>query len=112
MRHHPTDGGVLYVGVARGVPTEWNRPTGAEGSLIRTADGGKTWQHLTGGLPDLLNDPIGDLTFDLSDPESMFMGTGRGDAGWGQVFLSRDKGATWRHLIFTASVSALACGSS
>jgi hypothetical protein len=42
----------------------------------------------------------------------MFMATGRGDAGWGQVFLSRDTGATWRHLIFTASVSSLACGPS
>ena len=39
---------MLYVGVARGVPTEWNRPTGAEGSLILTADGGKTWQTLSG----------------------------------------------------------------
>ena len=112
MRHHPTDGAMLYVGVARGVPTEWNRPTGAEGSLIRTADGGKTWQHLTGGLPELLYDPIGDLTFDPADPETMFMATGRGDAAWGQVFVSRDRGATWRHLIFTASVSALACGPS
>jgi photosystem II stability/assembly factor-like uncharacterized protein len=46
---HPTNSKVLYTALAHGSPGSWRRPTGAESYLLKTTDGGKNWQKLSGG---------------------------------------------------------------
>lgn len=69
----PGEEGRLYAATAQGV---WG-----------TANGGKTWRHLTAALPE-----IGKVTSLLVDPHrpgTVFAGT------WRQAYRSEDGGATW-----------------
>ena len=46
---HPQNPDVLYSAIAKGQPGQWRkRPTGAESLMIRSQDGGTSWQPLDG----------------------------------------------------------------
>jgi photosystem II stability/assembly factor-like uncharacterized protein len=71
-----------------------------DGGLYRSADGGERWEKIT--LPEGLNGPNG-LTVDPRDPKRLYLSVwGRraeGRAVMGGVWLSTDKGRTWRNVL-------------
>lgn len=89
----PRDEDVVYSAVAYGNPNQWRkRETGAGASLIRSTDGGETWQALntTNEISRFYAEAI---TLDPSDPDNVFVATRQG-----HLFGSTDKGETWENL--------------
>ncbi len=58
--------------------------------LYRTRDFGKSWEPLTGGLPEDL--PLWVVREDPSDPDYLYLGTDRG------IWFSKDAGQHWQEL--------------
>jgi photosystem II stability/assembly factor-like uncharacterized protein len=99
---HPTDPAIVYV-AASGHP--WGY-TGDRG-LFKTADGGKTWVKLAGGLPNDGKTGAIDMVMDPADPNVLFVSfwqrlrqPWRFDSGGpnGGIYKSTDAGATWTKL--------------
>ena len=89
----PRDEDVVYSAVAYGNPGEWRkRETGAGAVLIRSTDGGETWQALstTNEMSRFYAEAI---TLDPSDPDNVFVATREG-----HLFGSTDRGETWTSL--------------
>lgn len=59
--------GRVYAGLARGRPNTWIRSEGADAAIVRSEDGGQTWQpvveELHGGVLDLCTAAEGDSVF-------------------------------------------------
>ncbi len=106
VRVHPTKPQTLYLGVAEGPPPLWlNRPTRANGALMRSCNGGATWEQLTGGFPDPYESMVECIEFDPESPDHLFVGTGGEGARYirlerGEIFHSVDAGDHWVKLPF------------
>lgn len=91
---HPHDDDTIYVGAA-------------EGGVLRSTDGGKSFQAVFDDQPVL---SIGALALDPLVPDVVYVGTGEVNPGGGSVaypgaglFRSEDRGDTWRSLGLDAS---------
>ncbi len=99
---HPADPDTVYV-AASGHP--WGY-TGDRG-LFKTADGGKSWTKLAGGLPNDGKTGAIDLVMHPTDPETLYVAfwqrlrqPWRFDSGGpnGGIFMTADGGVTWKKL--------------
>jgi photosystem II stability/assembly factor-like uncharacterized protein len=91
---HPKNPDILYSSLANGQPGQWrNRKTGAEALVIRTKDGGKTWQKLNGQLSEASTDFAEALVIDQAEPNRLYAAL-RG----GAVYASQDDGESWKRL--------------
>ncbi|MGA2263773.1 MAG: hypothetical protein ABSH28_20355, partial [Acidobacteriota bacterium] len=99
---HPTNPDLVYVAA---VGNLWGY-TGDRG-VFKTADGGKTWQKLTSGLPDDGKTGATDLAMDPGNPEVLYAACyqrlrtpWRFDSGGpnGGIFKTTDGGRTWKKL--------------
>jgi photosystem II stability/assembly factor-like uncharacterized protein len=99
---HPTDPNIVYV-AASGHP--WGY-TGERG-LFKTADGGRSWIKLGGGLPNDGKTGAIDLVMSPDDPETLYVAfwqrlrqPWRFDSGGPNsgIFKTTDGGATWTKL--------------
>jgi photosystem II stability/assembly factor-like uncharacterized protein len=68
-----------------------NGPPGNDGRLLRSRDGGDTWERLT--LPGTVNSTVWCIAMNPSDTSLMFVCT-----NLGQLFRSTDGGDTWLRL--------------
>lgn len=104
IRVHPLNSQLLYLGVAEEPPPFWlNRSIKANGALMRSADGGATWQQLSGGFPNPYQSMVECIEFDLDAPDHVFAGTGGEGARYiklteGEIFHSGDRGDTWEKI--------------
>ena len=91
LAYVPTQPETLFVAAAHRNPGTWRQTSFARGRISRSEDGGATWQHLGGGLPDGLQGNVEALTLEESpDGVSLFFATTAGE-----VFASDDCGNTW-----------------
>ena len=95
----PTNAQTVYavLWAARQAPWEINESFQGQGSgLFKSADGGNTWQPLTGGLPTVAQG-LGRIGIAIapSDPRRMYALV---DAKEGGVYRSDDAGANWRRV--------------
>jgi len=101
VRVHPSNSRMLFLGVAEEPPPLWlNRPTKANGALMRSSDGGVTWQQLAGGFPSPYESMVECIDFDPDEPDHVFVGTGGEGARYikledGEIFHSADRGDSW-----------------
>ena len=75
---------------------------GATGGVIKSIDGGSSWQPIFDDIPSL---SIGAMVMDPSDPETLYVGTGEANGGGGSVsyggsgvYRTTDGGNSWQHL--------------
>jgi photosystem II stability/assembly factor-like uncharacterized protein len=92
---HPAKPNVLFTGASDGSPRVWNeRPQGADTHLYRSEDQGRTWQRLTGGLPDPTTAAIRAICGDDNDPDTVLVGLIDGT-----VRATHDGGDKWEQVV-------------
>ena len=72
----------------------------ATGGVLKSTDGGATWEFMFDDMPTQL---IGDIAVDPVDPQTVYVGTGEGNGGHNNfpgmgMFKTEDGGATWRSI--------------
>ncbi len=71
----------------------------ATGGVLKTTDGGETWDNLFNDIPVI---SIGDIAIDPNDPDIIYAGTGEANSSsysfWGNgIYKSTDAGENWTH---------------
>ena len=93
MVMHPHDPNVLYSSLATGSPGSWRRhEDGAQTIVVRSRDGGASWQPLDADRQVILNYAAA-IAIDPQEPDNVFLATRKG-----QLFGSTDAGDTWKSL--------------
>ena len=101
---HPNNSQLLFLGVAEEPPPFWlNRSTKANGAIMRSSDGGASWQQLTDGFPSPFESMVECIEFDADQPNDVYLGTGGEGARYikldkGEIFRSADCGDHWEKL--------------
>lgn len=104
VRVHPKNSQIIYLGVAQEPPPFWlDRPTKANGAILRTVDGGVSWQQLEGGLPSPFESMVECIEFDFDQADHVSLGTGGEGARYikldkGEIFRSIDRGDSWEKI--------------
>jgi photosystem II stability/assembly factor-like uncharacterized protein len=88
----PDDDRLLFMAGGSAAPPEWRRSGSANAGVVRSHDGGRTWERAERGLPTPLRANVEAMALQ-SWPGgfSLFLGTTDGD-----VFGSDDGGASWQ----------------
>jgi photosystem II stability/assembly factor-like uncharacterized protein len=88
---NPRNPDILFVAAAEHNPSTWRKSAHAGGRIYRSEDGGKSWQRLSGGLPDNLKHEFGALCLEEWDAGySVFAAT-----TGGEVYCGEDGGQRW-----------------
>jgi photosystem II stability/assembly factor-like uncharacterized protein len=88
---HPQNSNIIYAALANGQPSQWRRrPSGAEGCLIQSTDGGRSWEKLDGAIAQANKSFIESLSFDPADSDRLYAAQRNGD-----LFGSWDSGGSW-----------------
>jgi len=72
----------------------------ASGGVLKTTDGGITWNNLFDDVPVI---SVGDIAIDPNNPDILYAGTGEANASsfsflGNGIYKSNDGGASWQHL--------------
>jgi photosystem II stability/assembly factor-like uncharacterized protein len=98
---HPDEPDLVYMTAGAGWPPHWFRAGRAKGKIVRSRDGGNTWERLLGGLPDGQRALFSALTIEACENT---YGLYAADTD-GQLFESRDGGDAWSIIADVAPVS-------
>jgi photosystem II stability/assembly factor-like uncharacterized protein len=90
----PLDSRVLFMSGARHDPTLWRRSHFADGTVLRSRDGGRSWAAADHGLPEVRRANIEAMCI-ASYPGGFDLFTGNTD---GEVFSSTDGGEGWTRI--------------
>jgi photosystem II stability/assembly factor-like uncharacterized protein len=92
---HPQDPDLLFISAAHHSPGDWRTSHYAGSRISRSADGGRTWDIISGGLPDRLQASIEAMILEAyGDSFSLFAATTSGD-----VWNSDDGGENWSMIV-------------
>jgi photosystem II stability/assembly factor-like uncharacterized protein len=87
----PYDDNTVYIAGAGGHPGTWDQQTSRPG-IVRSTDGGHSWQELNAGLPQPVRGNIEAVTMvHWGGHVAFYVGT-----AVGEVFASEDHGETWQ----------------
>jgi photosystem II stability/assembly factor-like uncharacterized protein len=88
---HPKNPNIIFSALAKNPPSHWRRrPSGAEGCLIQSMDGGKSWEKLNGEIAMGSKSFVEALVFDPADADHLYAAQRNGD-----LFGSLDSGSSW-----------------
>jgi photosystem II stability/assembly factor-like uncharacterized protein len=91
---HPGNEQLMFAGGSRTSPGGWRTTHDADSRVMRTRDGGRSWDELTNGLPEHIIGNVEAMAMDVWDGGyALFAATTDGD-----VFGSEDEGEHWQHL--------------
>ena len=90
----PSDPRELFMSGARQDPTGWRRSHYADGTVLRSRDGGHSWSEVAAGLPEIKRANIEAMCL-ASHPGGFELFVGNTD---GEVYASGDGGAQWRRI--------------
>lgn len=91
---NPKRPNVLITAGAEGPPPLLRRPQGADSHVFRSEDQGKSWERLTGGLPDNIKGAPRGVAADPDDENTFAFGLTDG-----AVWLTEDGGDSWREIV-------------
>jgi len=92
---HPNHPNLLFVAGAKTGPGTWRKLHTADARIARSRNGGKSWDILSGGLPEHIRGNIEGMAMDVwNGGFALFAGTTDGD-----VFYSDDEGEHWTTII-------------
>ena len=101
----PGDPPAMFLAAGHGSPQYWDRPTGADGRIYRSEDGGRTWRQVGVGLPVRHKAMCWQLAYNPYNQNSMFAafgdvarGTTAGPPGEGAIYVTYDRGDTWEEV--------------
>ncbi|HLQ35772.1 MAG TPA: hypothetical protein VK457_24050 [Chloroflexota bacterium] len=101
----PKNPHVAFAGLANGTPNAWRRPTGAEGAIVRTTDGGETWQEVATDVPDRSQRMAIGIAIDPIQPSNVYAALHDG-----HLLASHDGGDSWTQLeVRTPRPNGLKC---
>lgn len=102
----PKNYNIHYSSIANGSHPRWRRPTGAESLILRTEDGGKTWDRLDIGFTEMSMNFPQSLVIDEAQREVIFAGLDNGN-----LYSSVNSGSSWARLDVTVpnAVSDMQC---
>jgi photosystem II stability/assembly factor-like uncharacterized protein len=86
----PVNPRILYSSLANGQPNQWRRPTGAESMLIRSTNGGESWEQLARGLDGAQKEFAEALVIDQDEPQRIYAAQRSGD-----IYATEDGGDSW-----------------
>jgi photosystem II stability/assembly factor-like uncharacterized protein len=87
----PRDERVLYMAGARFAPRRWGDARGADPTVLRSCDGGRSWEEIRDGLPTPLVGNIEAMAlYRYGDQVMLALGTATG-----QIFACESPGAPW-----------------
>jgi photosystem II stability/assembly factor-like uncharacterized protein len=90
----PHDEPLIFLVGARWHPGNWRTRPDADGGIVRSRDGGRTWEELKRGLPDHLYGDYEALCMNVYDGGyTLYVGSTDGD-----VYASDDDGDTWTRI--------------
>jgi photosystem II stability/assembly factor-like uncharacterized protein len=96
---------ILLSALAHGQPNSWRRPTGAESVVIRSWDGGESWEPLSKGLEDVSMNFAEAIAFDESSPDHVYAALRNGE-----LYASDDCGDSWTKLdVKVPNVASMTC---
>jgi photosystem II stability/assembly factor-like uncharacterized protein len=102
---HPRNSNIVFSSIANGTPGSWQRPSGAEAAIIRTLDGGKTWEKLGGRSSEMSGLFAHSIALDGAEPDHVYAALNSGE-----ILASHDGGDSWVRLGVKASrVSEMKC---
>jgi photosystem II stability/assembly factor-like uncharacterized protein len=87
----PRNPNVMYMGGANQSPGVWRTSHEARSTIMRSEDGGRTWEIAGSGLPDYMRANMEAMSL-LEWPGGLSLYAGNTD---GDVFASEDEGASW-----------------
>ena len=91
---HPRNPQILFSSLAHGTPGSWAQRAGdAQGAIVRTLDGGRTWEQVGGGLSEMKGRFAHAIAFDEREPDHVFAALNSGD-----LLASEDGGDSWVNL--------------
>ena len=92
---HPGNGNLMFTAGAKTGPGSWRKTHTADSRIARSRDGGRSWDILTGGLPEHIRGNVEGMAMDVwKGGYALFAGTTDGE-----VFYSSDEGEHWRKVI-------------
>ena len=99
----PSDPKVMFSALAHGNPNQWrNNERGADSLLIRSQDGGGSWESVGQGAGVLGRQYPEAIVIDRADPNRVYAGFRSGD-----FIASADGGNTWSEIdVKTRSVTS------
>jgi photosystem II stability/assembly factor-like uncharacterized protein len=89
---HPQDPRTLLTCLAKSAPGGW-RNGGPQAEMVRTSDGGRTWEPLQPDLPADRKEFASAMAYDAEQPDHIYAGLRKG-----QLIRSEDAGDSWREL--------------
>ncbi|HEX6513058.1 MAG TPA: hypothetical protein VF157_12200 [Chloroflexota bacterium] len=90
---HPSKPNVALAGLAHGTPGAWRRPSGAEGIIVRTMDGGESWQELPVEVPHAGKQMAIGIAFDPVEASNVYAAL-----HGGSLIASHDGGDSWSEI--------------
>jgi hypothetical protein len=87
----PRNEDILYLGGPRNAPRSWGREGTANSTVMRSPDGGTSWEECRTGLPDTIVGNIEAMGMHHAIDEIMLVA----GTSTGEVFVSDTAGATW-----------------
>ncbi|MEE8518153.1 MAG: hypothetical protein V3S98_03395 [Dehalococcoidia bacterium] len=97
----PADGSdevTLIATGANGSPGVWDRPSHAEGVVLRSTDGAQSWHKLTSGLPSSPPTMAWSLVPHPVDAGTLVVGYGEYPTGAGEMYVTEDRGDSWQRV--------------
>lgn len=87
----PRNENTLYLGGPGNAPRDWAAKKSADATVLRSTDGGETWQAIRNGLPaEIIGNIEGMGLYHWGDRIMLIAGTATGE-----VYATEDEGANW-----------------
>jgi len=91
---HAARPNVLFTAAAAVPPPSWRRPQGADAGFFRSEDQARSWQRVTGGLPELIKGAPRATASDPNDPNTFLVGLTDGT-----IWISEDGTESFREVV-------------